>query len=28
MDDLLTLAKKGIAELVVHQRRAIAAWQM
>jgi len=28
MDDLLTLAKKGIGELVVHQRQAIAAWQM
>ena len=28
MDDLLTLAKKGIGELVVHQRQTIAAWQM
>jgi ribonuclease PH len=28
MDDLLALAKKGIAELVVHQRQAIAASQM
>jgi ribonuclease PH len=28
MDDLLALAKKGIAELVVHQRQAIAALQM
>jgi ribonuclease PH len=28
MDDLLVLAKKGIAELVVHQRQAIAALQM